>query len=327
MTNLGRIGLVALIFTLAPWSAFATSENSVEIQTYDVPAGAHPHDVAPAPDGSVWYTAQHQEALGRLDPKTGATKHIHLGEGSRPHGVIVGPDGHPWVTVGGLNAIVRVNAQSEKVDVFPLPADTGYANLNTAAFDANGILWFTGQSGVYGRVDPASGEVTVSQAERGRGPYGISATREGRGFYVSLAGSHIAEINTATGAATLIDLPTARQGARRVWPDSRGRIWVSEWNSGQLSVFDPAAKTWRSWKLPGARPRTYAVYVDETDAVWVSDFGANAVLRFDPDSEQFDSFASPRSGARVRQLLGREGEVWAPESGTDKLVVYRFSSK
>jgi streptogramin lyase len=28
------------------------------IQEYPVPAGTHPHDVAPAPDGTVWYTAQ-----------------------------------------------------------------------------------------------------------------------------------------------------------------------------------------------------------------------------------------------------------------------------
>jgi streptogramin lyase len=30
-------------------------------------------------------------------------------------------------------------------------------NLNTAAFDASGTLWFTGQGGVYGRLDPATG--------------------------------------------------------------------------------------------------------------------------------------------------------------------------
>jgi len=29
----------------------------------------------------------------------------------------------------------------------------------------------------------------------------------------------------------------------------------------------------------------------------------------------------PSANAEVRQLLGREGEVWGAESGTDKLVV------
>lgn len=323
MRPIAHLIVVGALLVVAP---LAKAASPVDVQSYAVPAGAHPHDVAPAPDGSVWYTAQHQEALGRLDPETGTTKHIPLGDGSRPHGVIVGPNGHAWVTDGGLNAIVRVDAQTEKVDVFRLPANTGYTNLNTAAFDGNGILWFTGQSGVYGKVDPASGEVTVFRAERGRGPYGIAATHDGRIFYASLAGSHIAEIDKATGMATIIEPPTASQGARRVWPDSQGRVWVSEWNSGQLSAYTPSTGAWQIWKLPGDRPKTYAVYVDETDKVWVSDFGANAVLRFDPETEAFDAFPSPRNGARVRQLLGRKGEVWAPESGTDTLVVYRYGT-
>ena len=58
-----------------------------------VPEGAHPHAVAPAPDGTVWYTAQNQGALGILDPRTGAVRQVPLGEGSAPHGVIAGPDG------------------------------------------------------------------------------------------------------------------------------------------------------------------------------------------------------------------------------------------
>src|SRR5689334_9446759 len=40
------------------------------MQEYPVPAGSHPHDVAPAPDGGVWYTAQQSGALGWLDPAT-----------------------------------------------------------------------------------------------------------------------------------------------------------------------------------------------------------------------------------------------------------------
>jgi virginiamycin B lyase len=125
----------------------------------------------------------------------------------------------------------------------------------------------------------------------------------------------------------VIEPPTPGQGARRVWSDSRGRIWVSEWHSGQLSRFDPADGSWRSWPLPGSGARTYAVYVDLEDRVWVSDFGSNAVLRFDPERETFQPFRSPRSGASVRQLLGRAGEVWAPESGSDTLVRYRFGGE
>ena len=36
---------------------------------------------------------------------------------------------------------------------------------------------------------------------------------------------------------------------------------------------------------------------------------------------------SNRAGAQVRQILGRPGEVWAPESGTDRLVVIRTTGE
>jgi virginiamycin B lyase len=296
---------------------------SVELAYYPVPAGSHPHDVAPAPDGTVWYTAQAIGELGRLDPATGGVTSVKLGAGAAPHGVIVGPDGSAWVTDGGLNAVVRVDGRTNDVRRFPLPAGTGNVNLNTAAFGRDGILWFTGQSGFYGRVDPQSGKVEVFNAPRGAGPYGITATPKGEVFYASLAGNHIARIDATSGQATPIDPPTARQGARRVWSDSTGRIWVSEWNAGQVGVFDPGTGGWREWKLPGSRPQAYAVYVDDKDRVWLSDFGANALVMFDPRTEQFRSFPSDAPNASVRQILGRPGEVWGAESGADRLVVVR----
>ncbi|MEK0084261.1 lyase [Benzoatithermus flavus] len=311
--------LVSAALVLLPLAGAAAAETA----WYPVPEDSHPHDVAPAPDGTVWYTAQAQGALGRLDPRTGRTEQIPLGEDSAPHGVIVGPDGAPWITDGGRNAILRVDPASRAVQAWPLPDRYGPANLNTAAFDQNGYLWFTGQNGVYGRLDPRSGAVQVFQDPDGPGPYGITATPSGEIYYASLAGSHIARIDLATGRKTRIDPPTPSQGARRVWSDSRGRIWVSEWNAGQVAVYDPADESWRSWRLPGSHPRAYAVYVDDRDVIWLSDFGANAILSFDPVSETFTSFPSDRPNAAVRQLLGRPGEVWGAESGTDRLVVIR----
>ena len=307
----------------APPTTAAPAPAEARMTTYPVPAGSRPHDVAPAPDGAVWYTAQSTGELGRLDPTTGATSHVDLGRGSAPHGVIVGPDGAPWITDGGLNAILRVDPATREVTRFPMPSGTRNVNMNTAAFGRDGTLWFTGQAGFYGRLDPRSGNVEVFDAPRGAGPYGITTTPSGDVYYASLAGSHIAKIDTATGRATPIDPPTARQGARRVWSDSTGRVWVSEWNAGQVAVLDPATGRWQEWKLPGSRPQAYAVYVDDKDRVWVSDFGANALVVFDPKTESFRSFPHESPNASVRQILGRSGEVWGAESGADRLVVVR----
>ena len=318
-----RRSFLFAVMATALWGAAPAHAADPVIKEFPVPKGSHPHDVAPARDGGVWYTAQAAGALGWLDPISGHTKHIPLGKNSAPHGVIVGPDGTTWITDSGLNAIVRVDPKTEKVEVFPLPKGTPYANLNTATFDNNGILWYTGQSGYYGRLDPRTGKVEVFEAPRGRGPYGICTAPDGSVYYASLAGSHIARIDTKTGQATVIEPPTPGQGARRVWADAKSRVWVSEWNSGQVSMYDPKTNHWREWKLPGDNPQAYAVYVDKKDIVWLSDFGANAIVRFDPRTEKFTVLALPSRGARVRQILGRPGEVWLPLSGVDKLAVIR----
>jgi virginiamycin B lyase len=297
------------------------TEPTFEMATYPLPAGSRPHDVAPAADGGVWYTGQGNGTLGWLDPATGAVREIALGPGSAPHGVVTGPDGDAWVTDSGLNAIVRVDGQTDAVTVHAL--DGPHANLNTATFGGDGILWFTGQAGVYGWLDPSSGSIEVLAAPRGAGPYGIATAPDGAVFYSSLAGSYLGAVELASGAVTVIDTPTANGGARRVWSDSSGRQWITEWFAGNLARYDPADGAWTTWPLPGDNAMPYAVYVDELDVVWVTDFGANALRRFDPATESWMAFEHESAPANVRQLLGREGEVWGAESAADRLVVVR----
>jgi virginiamycin B lyase len=312
------------IFAFFVAALLCSSARAADVRYFAVPSGAHPHDVAPAPDGGVWYTAQSQGALGLLDPKTKKTVQISLGGDSAPHGVIVGPDRAAWVTDGGLNAIVRVDPMTHAVRVFPLPKEFESANLNTATFDRKGILWFTGQNGVYGRVDPATGKVEAFKAPKGVGPYGITTTPNGDVWYASLAGDHIAKIDTVSGDAAVVAPPKPGVGPRRIWSDSKGLLWVSFWNSGELGRYDPLKKEWKVWHLPASpREGCYAVYVDEKDKVWVSNWPANAIQRFDPATEHFVSFPSDKARADVRQILGRPGEVWAAESGNDRLVVIK----
>jgi len=93
-----------------------------------------------------------------LDARDAGVSDVDLGPGAAPHGVIVGPDGAAWVNEGGQNAIARYmptgSRGPSKVQLFMVPkAD---ANLNTAVFDKQGTLWFTGQGGVIGRFEPVN---------------------------------------------------------------------------------------------------------------------------------------------------------------------------
>ena len=144
----------------------------------------------------------------------------------------------------------------------------------------------------------------VWKAPRGRGPYGITTTPGGDVYFASLAGNYIARIDVDSGQATVIEPPTPTQGARRVWSDSRGRIWVSYWNTGQVGMYDPAPHAWREWRLPG-NAHAYAVWVDDRDKVWFTDWTTNAIVRFDPVTENFESFPSIGRGQRAPDARSR----------------------
>ena len=152
----------------------------------------------------------------------------------------------------------------------------------------------------------------------------VAPASAGGVWYTAQRSGFLGKLDPTTGEVLQIALGPSSAPARRVWSDSKGNIWVSEWNAGQVARYVPGTGEWTEWKLrAGPRPQAYAVYVDEKDIVWLTDFGANAVVGFDPVTEEFTHFPGTRADAQVRQLLGRAGEVWALESGTNTLMVLR----
>src|SRR5438105_14568456 len=91
-------------FRLSPREA-AVAKLDVTIREWAVPTkGAHPHDPAVAPDGSLWFTEQMVSKLGRLDPKGGDFKEYPLkGKNDGPHGLVADSDDNIWYT-GNLAA-------------------------------------------------------------------------------------------------------------------------------------------------------------------------------------------------------------------------------
>ena len=225
------------------------------------------------------------------------------------------------MTDGGLNAIVRVDPDTSAFRGFRLPPSTGYANLNTATFDRRGILWFTGQSGIYGRLNPKTGAMRVFRAPVGTGRTGSRRRRKGRSSTPRSRGATSREINVRTGKATVIRPPTAGQGARRVWSNSKGRLWVSEWNAGQGRPLRPGhaevARVGRPRACPALRRLRRRQGLRLADRL-----RAERARAFRAGHGKFTPVPL-RAGADVRQLLGRPGEVWGAESGADRLVVVR----
>src|SRR5207244_8357203 len=84
--------------------------------------GSRPHDPWAARDGSLWYTGQMANVLGRVDPKTGNVKEFPLKTAhSGPHGLVEDSDGNIWYT-GNTGALIgRLDPKTGAVTEYPMP--------------------------------------------------------------------------------------------------------------------------------------------------------------------------------------------------------------
>ena len=275
----------------------ATGDVALEALEFDVPAGSHPHDVAPAADGGVWYTGQHNGVLGHLDPATGTVREIPLGAGSAPHGVIVASDGAAWITDGGLNAIVRVDRSDRRGS--RVPAAVRPSRVPTSTPPPSTATGSSGLPDSPGSTDGWTRPPATCRLRRSGGPRPVWHRRDaGRRCLVRLARGEPPRSRRSVARRAPRSSSRRRPGRVRgaSGPIRTGGSGSAEWNAGQVGVHDPASGSWEEWRLPGDGPQAYAVYVDERDIVWLTDFGAER----DRPLRSGDRVRSIRSHSRAR---------------------------
>src|SRR5262245_13585561 len=214
----------------------------VRIREWDVPTkGAHPHDPAVAPDGSLWFTEQMVSKLGRLDPATGAFKEFPLkGSNDGPHGLVADRDGNIWYTGNFAAHIGKLDPRTGQVTQYKMP-DAKAEDPHTAVFDAQGILWFTVQVGnMVGRLDPKSGKVELKEVPtRDARPYGIQINSKGVPFFCEFGTNKMASIDPQTMQIKEYQL---QQGSRpRAMPMQANARFNSTTTKGEtLAASNPA---------------------------------------------------------------------------------------
>ena len=70
----------SLMSVLLAAVVLAAADNvSVTIKEWDTPSpNTHPHDTEAGPDGSLWYTGQYANVIGRMDVMTGKIREYKL---------------------------------------------------------------------------------------------------------------------------------------------------------------------------------------------------------------------------------------------------------
>src|SRR5262245_20358022 len=99
MRNSATVRIVSLALILLLWPSLTSGAGTnIFIQEWTLPTPVSgPHDPAMGPDGTLWYTGQQSNLLGRLDPTTGSIREYALPTpASGPHGLVADREGNIW---------------------------------------------------------------------------------------------------------------------------------------------------------------------------------------------------------------------------------------
>ncbi len=283
----------------------------VSFQNWQVPTpGSRPHDPLATKDGSLWYTGQLANVLGRLDPATGKFTEFQLKTPhSGPHGLQEDHDGNIWYTGNTGSLIGKLDPKTGAVTEYPTPEQ---GDPHTLIFDKNGILWFTMQNlNRIGRLDPQSGEIKLLTPPTANSrPYGMALNSKGTIFFVEFGTNQVGSIDPKTMEFREYRLPDAASRPRRLAITSDDIVWYSDYSRGYLGRLDPSTGGVTEWKSPsGPKSEPYGISAIN-DIIWYSESGStpNTVVRFDPKTEKFQSWAIPGGGNIVRNTsVTRDG--------------------
>jgi virginiamycin B lyase len=267
--------------------------------------GSRPHDPLAARDGSLWYSGQLANVLGRLDPTTGQIKEYHLNSLTGPHGLKEDKDGNIWFTGNFAGLIGKLDPKTGDVTEYRMP-DPSAKDPHTLVFDHDGIIWFTVQIGnKVGRLDPKSGEIRlVTPPTPNARPYGIAVNSRNVVYFVEFGAPKIATIDSKTMEIREFPLPHREARPRRLAIDPDDAIWYTDFARGYLGRLDPATGEVREWPSPsGPKSQPYGI-VFTKGAIWYSESGPkpNTIVRFDPNTMKFQSWAIPGGGDIVRNM-------------------------
>lgn len=277
---------------------------NVSISEWIAPTlGSRPHDPFPAADGSIWWTGQFANRLGRVDPVTGAMQEFPLETASSgPHGLQEDGSGNIWFTAVSQGYVGKLDPNTGDVTEYHVSEGRG---PHTPTIDQQGAVWFTMQSGHVGRIVPDTEEMTISATPTsGTYPYGIKVNSQGVPWYVDYRGSRVGSVDPDTAKITEYELPNPESRPRRIALTPDDAVWYTDYPRGYLGRFDPETGDVQEWASPGGPGSLPYGIAAIGDVIWYVETYSrpNTLVRFDTQTERFQSWVIPSGGGVVRHM-------------------------
>ena len=321
--------LVILPITLLTAGAAITDAVDVKFDQWMTPSTpAYPHDPAVAPDGSIWYTGQRANVVGRFDPATQQFKEFALPTpNSGPHGLQADKEGNIWYTGNAAGLIGKIDPKTGKVTEYKMPNPKA-KDPHTIAFLRDGRLFFTVQAGNFiGTLDPSKPDGAIKLVESPTAnsrPYGVRLDSKGVPYFDLFNSNKIASADPKTLIIREYPLPDPKARPRRIAVAKDDTLWYGDYARGFLGHLDPKSGKVEEFQSPGGpESKPYAIDVTADGAVWYVETGdetKNMLVRFNPETKKFQTWAIPGGGGTVRNMeIDKQGNLWLAESGVGRI--------
>ena len=279
----------ALAWRFGPWPGSGFVEWRMP-QVTDVPVA-----VALALDGTVWFTLDSSNAIGRL--KDGRIEKVRKPtDNLEPLGLAADADGSAWYTDAHLRAISHV---SNDATITSFDLATPVARLGRLALAPDGAVWFAESTAVSvtrlqdGRFTRHAVGPLTGAAEANVAPFGVAVDAQGTVWATLQSANKLVRI-ASRGEMTEFELPTRQSGPGDVAVDPSGAVWVLEVTANKVARF--AAGRFEEFSVPTPNAGLTALAVAPDGAVWFTEVRAHKLGRV--RGGVIKEFALPRRDAR-----------------------------
>jgi virginiamycin B lyase len=279
-----------------------------------------PHDVVVDSDGIVWFSEFADNALGRLDPKTGKVAEFTLPQIKKedPAGTLnleMGADGNLWLSLQFQAAFAKFDRKTHKFTVWQIPKDqqdevsqVGFTSPASAAVDHKVWTRVDTPNSFY-RLDLVSrkldrlGPVLDPQTHQPLNAYGIPVDRENNLYLLDFGSDKVSRIDAKTLQPSVYHTPTPGSRPRRGRFDAQDHLWFAEYGANRIAMFDPKTTQFHEYEIPTPWTNPYDVAADRNGDVWTASMFTDRVVRLTPETGDVVEYPLPEQATNIRRVF------------------------
>jgi streptogramin lyase len=203
-------------------------------------------DMAPGPDGNLWFVSSAPATIGKITP-AGVVTAYHPAELADPVGIAAGPDGNLWFTnragpAPHIGSIGRFTPAGAALPLFTA-AEIGAAQAIAKGPDGN--LWFTAEAGRFiGRITVTGTASHFADVRHVAEPIDIATGPGDELWFTNRAdGAPAAGRITTGGTTTPLGAAVTTGAVNGVTEGPDGNLWFTSSAEGAIKRVTPAGTT------------------------------------------------------------------------------------